>query len=301
LIGWEKNHLMLSMAERIINEARETALIGLLDDPSPVVREALSAEFARMGTDGVALLKKALQDTSGEGREHASQLLETLALPDPTELLINFIKGLQYDLETGFFLINKVISPELEIADLRNKLDALAARCREIGMKPSSERDQCMVINRVLFHENGFRGDREDYENPLNSCLDAVFRRRKGIPISLSAIYILIGQRLGLDLEPIGLPGHFMVACFHGEKPFYIDPFAGGRIRELSEVREFLESEHISPELHHVVPAPVGEVLCRACRNLVAQFEHNDEPHWANRFRRFVREFEKTYRRESQA
>jgi hypothetical protein len=207
LIGWEKNHLMLSMAERIINEARETALIGLLDDPSPVVREALSAEFARMGTDGVALLKKALQDTSGEGREHASQLLETLALPDPTELLINFIKGLQYDLETGFFLINKVISPELEIADLRNKLDTLAARCREIGMKPSSERDQCMVINRVLFHENGFRGDREDYENPLNSCLDAVFRRRKGIPSVFPRFTFSSANALASTLSPSACRG----------------------------------------------------------------------------------------------
>jgi regulator of sirC expression with transglutaminase-like and TPR domain len=292
---------MLAMTERIISEERETALIGLLDDPSPVVREALEAEFARMGTEGVSILKKALRNAPGEGKDYASQLLETLAPPDPTQLLLNFIKGLQYDLETGFFLINKVISPDLEIGELRNKLDGLADRCREIGMKPSSERDQCKVINRVLFHEYGFRGDHEDYENPLNSCIHSVFQRRKGIPISLSAIYILIGQRLGLELEPIGLPGHFMVACFHGEKPFYIDPFEVGRFRELSEVRELLEKEHISPELHHVVPVPVGEVLCRACRNLVAHFERRNEPRWANRFRVFVREFENTHRRESQA
>jgi regulator of sirC expression with transglutaminase-like and TPR domain len=287
------------MTERIISGEREKALIGLLDDPSPMVREALSSEFARMGTEGVSILQKAMRQVSGDAKTHASQLLESLAPPDPTQLLLNFIQGLRYDLETGFFLINKVISPELELGPLKARLDELATRCRDLAVYPSSEREMCQVINRVLFHEAGFRGDRDDYENPLNSCLEAVFQRKKGLPITLSVMYILIGQRLGLELEPIGLPGHFMVGCFHGSKPFYVDPFEGGRIRELSDVRELLEAQHISPELHHVVPVPVGEVICRACRNLVAHFDNRNQPRWANRFRVFVREFERTYRRQS--
>lgn len=289
------------MSDRIISEERESALICLLDDPSPVVQEALEAEFARMGTDGVPILQKAVRVIPGKAKEYANHLLSAFIEPDPAQMLVNFIRGLSYDLETGFFLINKVISPDLEIGFLRNGLDKLAERCREIEVTPSTPLDQCRLINRVLFHESGFRGARDDYENPLNSCISAVFTRRRGLPITLSALYILVAQRLGLDLEPIGLPGHFMVGCFHGDKPFYIDPFERGRIRDLGEVREVLEQQHISPQLFHVVPVPMGDVLCRSCRNLVAHFDHRNQPRWANRFRLFVREFEETHRRQNKA
>ena len=289
------------MTQRIINEERERALIGLLDDPSPVVREALSGEFSRMGSEGVALLQKAVEETTGEARNHASFLLESLAPADPAQMLVQFIRGLRYDLETGFYLINKVMSTDLQISSLRRQLDEMARRCRELVVYPSSEKQTCKVINRILFHEYGFRGDREDFENPLNSCMDAVLRRRRGLPITLSVMYILVAHRIGLDLEPIGLPGHFMVGSFHGDKPFYIDPFDGGRFHDLGGIRELLEAQDISPELYHVVPVPVGEVLCRACRNLVAHFEGRGQAAWANRFRVFVREFERTHQRESQA
>ena len=289
------------MTQQMVNEERERALIGLLDDPSPVVREALSGEFARLGSAGVTLLQKAVEETTGDARDHASFLLESLAPADPVQMMVHFIRGLQYDLETGFFLINKVIQPDLRVDAVRRQLDEMAARCREIIVSPSTERKSCKVINRVLFHEYGFRGDREDYENPLNSCMDAVLQRRRGLPITLSVMYILVAQRIGLDLEPIGLPGHFMVGCFHGEAPFYIDPFDGGRFHDLGGIRELLEAQDIAPELYHVVPMPVGEVLCRACRNLVAHFNDRGQPAWANRFRVFVKEFEQTHQRESQA
>ncbi|MGC9451467.1 MAG: transglutaminase family protein [Oceanipulchritudo sp.] len=285
----------------MISNEREEALIRLLDDPSPVVQEALAAEFQRLGPAGVSILQKAVRGQAGEARENAAHLLKTLVDPDPSQQLIDFIRSLRYDLETGLLLINRVIFPGMEIQAVRNGMDKLANRCRELGVSPMSPRGQCKLMNRVLFHEFGFRGNTEDYEDPLNSCLEAVCRRRKGIPVTLSALYILVGQRLGIELEPIGLPGHFMVGCFHGDHPFYIDPFERGRFRDVDEIRLLLESQHVSPEFYHLVPVPVGEVLCRVCRNLVVHFDNRNQPRWANRFRTFVREFQETHRRRSEA
>jgi regulator of sirC expression with transglutaminase-like and TPR domain len=285
------------MAERIISYERESALVSLLEDPSLVVQEGLTAEFQRLGPEGLAILRKVVRESSGERKAHAAQILGGIQGPDPSRMLVEFIRGLRYELETGLFLINRVIAPELEILPVRSGLDALAGRCREIRVAPMTPREQCKLMNRILFHEAGFRGNTEDFEDPLNSCIEAVFRRRKGLPILLSAIYILVGQRLGLELEPIGLPGHFMVGCFQGKEPLYIDPFERGRFRSVDELREILARHHIAPEFHHLVPVPVGEVLCRVCRNLVVHFEARKQARWANRFRVFVREFEQTYRR----
>ena len=289
------------MAERIISEEREAALIQLLDDPSPTVQEALAQEFQRLGRTGIAILQKVKRDSEAESRSHAEQLLRGLIERDPSQMLTDFIRSLRYDLETGLLLINRVIFPDLRIQAVRDNLEDLTRRCREIGVVPMSPREQCKLMNRVLFHESGFRGNLEDYEDPLNSCLEAVLRRRKGLPVTLSALYILVGQRLGIELEPIGLPGHFMVGCFQDKQPFYIDPFERGRFRDVEELRSLLESQHVSPEFYHLVPVPVGEVLCRVCRNLVVHFDNRNQVRWANRFRGFVREFEETHRRRSEA
>lgn len=289
------------MTERSVSPRREEALIGLLDDPSPVVQEALQAEFQRLGRAGLQILRKVVKEDRGASQARASQLIEALGGVDPSRLLVEFIRETRYELETGLLLINRVVYPELEVEPVRLALEGLAQRCRELSLSPMDARERCKVINRVLFHEAGFRGNTEDYEDPLNSCLEAVIRRRKGLPVLLSAIYILVGQRLGLELEPIGLPGHFMVGCFQAREPLYIDPFARGRFRSLEEVRELLLRHQVVPEFHHMVPVPVGEVLCRVCRNLVLHFESRQQPRWANRFRSFVREFESTYRRSWEA
>ena len=61
-----------------------------------------------------------------------------------------------------------------------------------------SLREKCRVINRVLFHDYGFRGNHEDYTDPLNSFLDQVLARKKGLPITLGMVYLLVAGRLGL-------------------------------------------------------------------------------------------------------
>lgn len=289
------------MAERIVSYKLEAALIGLLDDPSPLVQEALGREFQRLGQVGVSLLQKAARDDDLAVREAAGQHLSRLIAPDPGRLLVEYIRGLRYDLETGLYLINRVVHPELQVGAIKDPLDRIATRCRELRVAPMSPREQCKLINRVLFHEFGFRGNYEDYQDPLNSCLEVVLRRRKGIPITLSAVYLLVGLRMGLELEPIGLPGHFLVGCFQEQEPFYIDPFERGRLRSVQEIGQLLESQHLTPQLHHIAPQPVGEVLCRVCRNLVAHFESRRQAAWAGRFRAFVREFEQTHRRRSEA
>ena len=261
MIGGAKIPLIGAMTDRVISLERESALVRLLDDPSQVVQEALAAEFQRLGPAGVSILQKVARGEGDPAREHARHILSNMVDPDPGQQLVDFIRSLRYDLETGLLLINRVIFPALDIQMVRHGLDRLSNRCRELRVMPMPPREQCKLMNRVLFHEFGFRGNNEDYEDPLNSCLEAVCRRRKGLPVTLSALYILVGHRLGLELEPIGLPGHFMVGCFQDEHPFYIDPFERGRFRSVEEIRFLLESQHVSPEFYHLVPVPVGEVV----------------------------------------
>ncbi|MDX2110853.1 MAG: transglutaminase-like domain-containing protein [Verrucomicrobiota bacterium] len=284
------------MSERILSMQREEAIIKLLDDESPLVEKALTAELKAHEEAGVTLLRRILRSNEKLLASRAKLYLERVVGPNTAEEFSRFIKSLQYELETGMLLLNRVVTPTLQASHIWPHVDGLARRCRELIVEPITPFEKIKIINRVLFHENGFRGDVDNYEDPLNSFVEPVLRRRKGIPITLSIIYLMVSRRINFELEPIGMPGRFLVASFHDGNALYIDPFERGQIRTAEEVREILRSNQIFPEEMYMMPTPVGEVLCRCCRNLVRQYTAKNNPSKAKLFAGFVREFEETHK-----
>lgn len=280
-------------------DSRE-ALLALLDDASPAVRKALLAHFAAQGEPARLFLEKIVKDGSRMLAIHARGYLEELKFTDPVSEFRGFIRSLNYELETGALLLARTVFTTLDAGLSCQRLDDLAARCRELIAEPVSVREKCRVINRVLFHENGFRGNHEHYTDPLNSFLPLVLERRKGIPLSLSIVYLLVAQRLGLDLEPVALPGHFMVGCYLEDEPLFIDPFEQGALRSPEEVFALLKNGPVAPKISDLAPATVREVLCRSCRNLVHHYTAAGDADRAGLFAGFVEEFESTYERHAQ-
>ena len=164
-------------------------------------------------------------------------------------------------------------------------------------LQPSSSRMSCEVINRVLFHEYGFRGARENFENPENSFIHRVLDRREGLPISLCAIYIMVARRIGFELEPIGTPGRFLVGCFAEHHPFYIDCWAGGRFIELDQMEDKLGILPDEESGSTLLPVTVAETLSRACRNLSQHYSSAADPVKARLFESFVHEFERVHQK----
>ncbi len=276
------------------------ALLSLLDDSSAPVRQALIAHFLQLGPLAEQFLREVAEGPHRLLAWHARWFLDQLKFSDPVAEFRGFIRSLNYELETGALLLARTVRPDLDAGRCCEQLDEIASRCRELIVEPSSAREKCRIINRVLFHDHGFRSNTENYTDPLNSFLDQVLARRKGIPISLSMVYLLVAQRLGLELEPVGLPGHFMVGCFLDETPFFIDAFDGGVFRSPEEIFAFLRNNHITPKLSDLAPTPVREVLCRSCRNLVEHYNAAGHADHARLFAGFVGEFESTHERHMQ-
>ena len=148
-------------------------------------------------------------------------------------------------------------------------LDDLAASC------PAASVDE---LRGHLFGRLGFRGDQRRYSDPRNSYLDQVVARRMGIPITLAVLTVEVGRRLGVDLDPVGMPGHFLVG--DPSTGGYIDAFAGGRLLdERGCHRLFLELAGPEAAWSRDLLDPVGPhaVLARILANLRQSFaEAND-------------------------
>ena len=278
-----------------LSAAQREAFLSLLDDPNPSVRRALLAHFAELGGATGPFLQEVVRGSNRVLARHAAWFLEELQFSDPIADFRGFIRSQHYELETGALLLARTVTPRLDAGACCGELDRIATRCRELMVEPSSPREKCRVINRVLFHEWGFHGNVEHYTDPRNSFLDQVLERRTGIPLSLSVLYLLVAARLGLDLEPVGLPGHFIVGCFVDELPFFIDPFDRGVFRDATEIVGLLRANRITPKPGDLAPTPVREVLCRSCRNLVNHYTAAGEPVRARLFAGFVKEFEATH------
>jgi regulator of sirC expression with transglutaminase-like and TPR domain len=278
-------------------DSEKKAFAALLDDPSPAVRQALRTRFAQRGKESADFLQELARQPNPTLAGHASQFLRELNFTDPVNEFREFIRSLNYELETGALLLSRTVNPALDVGACCLQLEALAARCRELIAEPATAREKCRVLNRVLFHEHGLRGNSDNYADPLNSFLDQVLIRRKGIPISLSIVYLLVAERVGLQLEPVGLPGHFMVGCYEESVPFFIDPFNAGLLLSAEEVFDLLKESSANASIIDLAPTPVREVLTRCCRNLVNHYTAINQPEQARLFASFVAEFETTYER----
>jgi regulator of sirC expression with transglutaminase-like and TPR domain len=269
----------------------------LLDDTSPAVRTALLAEFERLGPEGSRFLRDVAGGSNRVAAAAAAWYLRELKFYDPAAEFRGFIRSLSYELETGMLLLNRTVNASLDVTALCLQLDALAARCLKLRPETASLREHCDVLNRVLFQEFGLRGDPGPDADPRNGLLDQVLARRLGLPVSLSIVYLLVARRTGLELEPVSVPGHFLVGCYEPEGPFYIDAFNQGRFLSPDDVFARLRSQHHTPQLSDLVPSPVREVLCRCCRELATQYAVVGDREHARLFAGFVAEFEAAYER----
>jgi regulator of sirC expression with transglutaminase-like and TPR domain len=295
-----KNRLPVGLVENEkLSEVRRDAFLSLLDDPNPLVRKALVAQFSQLGAPAVQFLQEVAHGSHRVLARHATWFLEEVKFTDPVAEFRGFIRSLNYELETGVLLLSRTVSPTLDVGACCDALDRIAERCRELIVPPASAREQCRIINRVLFHEWGFHGNVDHYTDPLNSLLDQVLLRRKGIPISLSTLYLLVANRLGLDLEPVGLPGHFVVGCFSETQPFFVDPFDRGVFLDTDEVFAVLRENKVAAKTSDLMPTPVREVLCRSCRNLASHYQAEGDVEHAKLFASFVEEFDAAYEEHS--
>ena len=126
-------------------------------------------------------------------------------------------------------LIAAAEQPGLDVDKQLARLDDLADTAAP-GRDGGDDLRRLHRLREFLFEEQGFAGDRTDYFDPRNSYLNHVLDRRLGIPITLSLVLIEVGRRLGLDMEGVGLPGHFITGVRIGGEHVLLDPFNRGAL-----------------------------------------------------------------------
>ena len=170
--------------------------------------------------------------------------------------------------------------PNLDVLDYLARIDQLA---EEVASRLDSEADiyrSMAALNYVLFKQHGFHGNRKDYFDPKNSFLNEVIERKTGIPITLSVLYMEVAQRVGLALDGVGFPGHFLVKCVGDGEEIVIDPFDGGEIKSRADIDKMLFNLYGGKVAFHsdlLAPSTKRDILKRMLANLKAIYINEND------------------------
>jgi len=197
--------------------------------------------------------------------------------------------GAKTGLARAALAIARIGYPTLEPAPWLRQLDALAAAVRPRLPAGASPEAAVGEITGYLFGDCGFHGNEQEYYDPRNSYLNDVLDRRTGIPITLSVLYMELGRRVGLAVDGVSFPGHFLVRVQLRGGVILLDPFAGGVPQSEAELRARLKRvipEGVAdgvpvaelPLDQFLEPASKRQILLRLLRNLKTIYRNTDKP-----------------------
>jgi regulator of sirC expression with transglutaminase-like and TPR domain len=195
----------------------------------------------------------------------------------------------EIDLARACLLIAADAYPGLDIERYLGEIEGLAIRLRARLPASNAVEERVVALNQFLFDDLGYCGNTEDYYDPRNSYLNEVIDRRTGIPITLAILYMEVGRRVGLPLEGVSFPGHFLVRLAVRGGTLVLDPFAGGAPQSQDELRSRLQrvipegaAENVAvaelPLEQFLEPATKRQILARMLRNLKAIYRETDKP-----------------------
>ena len=192
----------------------------------------------------------------------------TVTAVGPTERFAEIVLGADdaVPLDEAWALLSVHAHPAADPDALVAGLDALAAGCRVPTLDG---------LRHHLFVDQGFVGNQDDYYDPANTYLDDVLERHLGIPITLAVLTMEVGRRIGVPVDGIGLPGHFVLRD-RVDPTVFVDAFRGGEVLDRAGCLRVLRRLH-GPDIV-LDPAwlePVGHraILERMLANLVGVFQ----------------------------
>lgn len=183
----------------------------------------------------------------------------------------------------GAMLIARDEYPELDEEQLEASLHALTRKARRRCREDMSPDTRAVALSRFLFEECGFRGNQENYYDPRNSYLNDVLERRLGIPISLAVVQLEIARRLGLPLQGVSFPGHYLVRLPVADGLLVLDPYQFGRSLDVGELRlragPHLGGVEVDDQqlLEFLQPSSSRATVMRMLRNLKSVHDDRDD------------------------
>ncbi len=257
-----------------LTPAQLDALVSLLDDPDMEVKNHVRHKIISLGSEIIPFLEQKWETSfNPEVQKEIEELVHDLQFSLVKSRLAEWRDTEDRDLLTGLWILNTYQYPDLDYAKLNAEMHQIYFEVWTSFKNDLQPYDQIRIINNVLFNTLRFSANTKNFHSPGNSMLSTVLDTKKGNPISLCAIYLLVAKKLGLPIYGVNLPNLFVLTYKSADVTFYINAFNKGLIFSRQDIFNYLEHLKIEPKEDYFEPCAHLDIILRSLRNLGNAFE----------------------------
>ena len=269
------------------------ALISLVDEPDDRLYDQVRKRIYSYGNEAIPELESAWESSfDAVVQQRLMDLIHDLQQQRLVGELIEWAKFGYDDLLRGFLIVTKFQYPDLDVHAITNAVGRIV---QEVWLELNprlTPLEKVKVINHVIYDINKFGPNTSNYQSPENFYLKPLLESRKGNPLSLGMLYLLIAQSLKIPIYGVDLPRHFVLAFvdqdlegkeqFSAEDyvAFYLNPFNKGAVFTRNEISMYIRQMKLEHQESYYAPCSNRSIISRMIQGLIdsyAQLSQNDK------------------------
>jgi len=261
--------------------------IKLLDDPDENIFRVIRENLIGLGTEIVPELEKAWESSFNERiQERIEDIIKNIQFSSLKNQLKDWVQTGAKDIAFGAYLLAKYQYPDLSWEAILKQIENLSNEVWIELNQNLTALEKIRIINHILFDVHKFSPNNANFYSPQNAYLNLLFETKKGNPVSLGILYMIIAQRLEFPVFGVNLPKNFIlcyvdeISAFHafGDSTdntvlFYINPFNRGAVFSRSEIDYFLTQQQLEPKKIYFLPCTNQQTLESLVINLIISYD----------------------------
>ena len=266
-----------------MNEQELKALVALLDDEDTEVLDHVEERIISYGNEIIPYLESEWENSfNPEVQRRIEELIHTLQNGALKSRLRAWYQQESPDLLEGMWLVATYQYPDIELDAIRGQIEQIYYDAWLEHKPEAHPYDQVKLLNSVLFSKLKFSANTKNFHAPANSMINRVLETRKGNPISLCVVYMLVAERLKMPVYGVNLPQLFILTFKNEQVQFYINAFNRGLIFSKQDIDNYLKQLKLVPDDIFYQPCSNVDIIRRVLRNLINSFEKLDDYEKAN-------------------
>ncbi len=267
------------------------ALISLLDDTDNEVVMHVTDELLRYGFDIIPRLEHAWEDHPEQLiQERLENIIHRIQFDHVKEMLQLWIVSGGHDLLDAMIIVARYQYPDLDEAKIRNQIESIRIDAWMEMNYFLTALEKVRILNHIFFRIHGYSGNTDNYNDPQNSFINKVLESRKGNPISMCILYMIIAQRLKVPIYGVNLPQHFILTYLDDSEEamkleaekrdplFYINAFNRGMVFGRKEIDQFLKLIKMETHPRFYEPCNNFDIVTRVFNNLIHSYNEIGKP-----------------------
>lgn len=270
------------------------ALVSLLEDNDPEVKTHVEKKIRSLGGQAIPFLEQEWEQSFNPlFQQEVEDLIHDLQFEALCQKLESWKNSPEQELLEGMWLMATYMYPDLSLDKLKDEINQIYYNAWVLFKPDMSPSEQVRTLNHVFFNQLKFGSNTRNFHSANNSMLNAVLESKKGNPLSLCTLYMLVGQKLGMPLYGVNLPNLFALTYKTPSHQFYINVFNKGLVFTKFDIDNFIKQLNVPPSDIFYQPCSSIDMIRRVCRNLVMAFEKVGDEHRTKEMEKLIEVLER--------